>query len=250
VIGPVHIWVRETLDWAGEEAVRPKFRPRVELWNATFNMSFHAFRHRVREIATLNHSKVAGAICAGWDEIPDGALVLPVDDDDWFSPDVARMLASEFDPHAVGYYWTSSWVEVPLTFGHRIYLIKRRLLPWTRPKYVFTTNNYAMFKSEGAKPLLHTHTDASQWFERRLERPDHGPVKKIDRRLSLANRTLGSQTSLRFSKPSMSRTQLVRRFRRYRRLYDRPIHSELSWSRPYLEMMSVLMGELEVRDPR
>jgi hypothetical protein len=250
VTWPIHIWVRATLDWAGEEAVRPEFRPRAELWNATFNLPFHVFRHRVREIARLNHSRVEGAACTAWEEIPDGALVLPVDDDDWFSPDVGRVLASEFDPRAAGYYWTSSWAEVPISFGHRIYLIKRRFLPWTRPKWIFTTNNYAMVKVEGAKPLLDSHTEASHWFESRIERRAGGPVKRIDRRLSVANRTLGSQTSLRFDKPSMSRSQLIRRFRRYRRLYDRPMHSELGWCRPYLEMMSVLMGELEVRDTR
>jgi hypothetical protein len=74
-------------------------------------------------------------------------------------------------------------------------------------------------------------------------------VKKIDRRLSVANRNLGSQTTLGVADPSMSRSQLIRKFRRYRRLYDRPTPSELDWCRPYLEMMLALMGELEVREP-
>lgn len=61
---PVYIWVRATLDWEGEEAVRTEFRPRVDPWNATFNIPFHVFRHRVREIARLSHSRVEGAVCA------------------------------------------------------------------------------------------------------------------------------------------------------------------------------------------
>jgi hypothetical protein len=250
VANPVYIWVRATLDWEREEAVRPTFRPRVDLWNATFNLSFHAFRHRVREIARLNHSRVEGTVCAGWEEIPGGALVLPVDDDDWFSPDTARVLERELDPRAVGYYWRSTWIEVPRTLGHRLYLIQRRLLPWTPPKWICTTNNYAMIKSEGAKALLEDHCEASRWVEGQIEGPGRAAVKRIDRRLSVANRTLGSQTSLRYNDPSMSRSRLIRRFRRYRRLYDRATPPELDWCRPYLEMMAALMEELEIGERR
>jgi hypothetical protein len=243
----VYIWVRATVDWASEELVRPKFRPRVELWNDTFNLPFHVFRARVREIARLNHSRVEGAICAGWDEIPDGSLVLPVDDDDWFAPDIVRVLRAEFDPRAVGYYWISSWVEVPTTLGHRLYLIQRRLLPWTPPKWIFTTNNYAMVKAGDVRWLLERHTQASRWFEGKIEGPPRGTMKRIDRRLSVANRTLGSQTSLRFNHPSMSRSELIRKYRRYRRLYERRTPRELDWCRPYKRMMAALMAELEVR---
>lgn len=247
----VYIWVRATLDWEDEEAVwaqvRPEFRPRIDLWNATFNVPFHVFRQRVREIARLNQSRVEGVVCAGWEEIPDGTLVLPVDDDDWFSPDAGRVLEREFDPRAAGYYWTSSWIEVPMGLGQRLYLIRRRLLPWTPPKWICTTNNYAMVKEEGAMALLDSHMKASHWFESRIDSPGDGAVKWIDRRLSVANRTLASQTSLGVTKPSMSRSQLIHKFCSYRRLYDRPTPSELAWCRPYLEMMSALMGELRIQ---
>lgn len=129
-------------------------------------------------------------MCAGWEEIPDGALVLPIDDDDWFSPQAGQALRSEFDPCVAGYYWTSSWIEVPTGLGHLLYLIQRRLLPWTPPKWTCTTNNYAIVKGEGAQALLSSHVKASHWFDSRIESSAEGAVKRIDRRVSVANRTL------------------------------------------------------------
>ena len=72
-------------------------------WNDTFNISYQRFRHRVEQIAQLNHSRVEGAVVSEWDEIPDGALVMPVDDDDWFVPGAAQALEAELDPEAIGY---------------------------------------------------------------------------------------------------------------------------------------------------
>ena len=61
---------------------------------------------------------------------------------------------AELDPAADGCYWQSRWIEVPTRFGHEVYLLRRRLLPWTPPKWILTTNNYAMLKSGDAKTLL------------------------------------------------------------------------------------------------
>ena len=90
------------------------------------NVPFHVFRRRVREIAQLNHARVEGAVCADWEEIPNGALVLPVDDDDWFAPDAVRVLERGFDPGTTGYYWTSSWVERPINLRHSLRVTSRR----------------------------------------------------------------------------------------------------------------------------
>ena len=54
----IHICVRRTLDWKDEarvaERLRPKFRAKFEMWNATFDMPYAAFRQRLKEIAQLN----------------------------------------------------------------------------------------------------------------------------------------------------------------------------------------------------
>lgn len=243
----IHICVRQTLDWGDEEAFRaqlePTFRRRAEIWNQTFEMPFHLFRSEVKRIAQLNLSRVTGAVCADWDEVPEGGLVVPVDDDDWFSPDLGEVLERERDRRTIGYRWTTSFVEVAYDYKRRMHLIRRRVLG-SPPKLTCTTNNYAIVKGPGMEPLYMGHVQASEWFDARTP----GDTKTIDRHLSLTNRTLGSKTSMRYKQSTLSRSELVRKHRRYRRLYGRAPAPELAWCRPYLEMMAELMDRLRVRE--
>ena len=246
----IAIWVRATVDWADEEAFRaqavPDLLPKADLWDETFTTPFHLFRHRVRQIAEGNLARVEGAVVATWEEIPDGTLVLPMDDDDWFAPDAAVVLERVLNPALAGYYWPSTWIEVPTYLGHSVYLWRRRLLPWTPPKWQCTGANYALVKGDGTEPLVVSHIQASDWFGAHPEK-----VLKVDRHLSLINRSLASRSTLRTPRrapqQSLSRGELLRKYRRYRTLYDRPPPPELAWARPYLEQMAVLMRELEVR---
>jgi hypothetical protein len=246
----IYIWVRATTNWEDEETFRAQLaadlEPKVDVWNETFTMPFHLFRHRLRQIAKLNHSRVENAVCADWDTIPEGGLVVPVDDDDWFDPELGGVLETAYEPPARGCYWTSSFFEVPIHFPHRLGLIRRRIFPGTRPKFVCTTNNYAMVKGPGARDLLEGHVQASHW----LENEEPGALTRIERRLSAMNRTLASRTSLAVGRPSITRSQLIRKFHKYRKLYDRVNVPELAWAAPYLAMMSDLMAELRIRDVR
>jgi hypothetical protein len=249
----IYICLRRTLDWEDEEAFRaqlaPHFKQKAEAWNDTFEMPYHLFRAAVKRIAQLTLSRVGNAICAEWDEIPDGELVAPIDDDDWFSPDLGEVLESERVPDVAGYRWTTTFVEVPYDYKRRLHLIRRRVLG-SPPKLTCTTNNYAIVKGPGMSDLYMDNTQAGNWFDARP-----GEIKTIDRHLSITNRTLGSQTSMRYDQSILKRADLMRRHRRYRRLYrrngklyGRALHAELAWSRPYLGMMAELMDRLTTRE--
>jgi hypothetical protein len=245
----VYVWIRRTVDWADEEAfyaqLRPHFRPRVELWNRTFEMPFHLFRHQVAQIARKSFTGVEGAVVADWDEIPDGAIVAPVDDDDWLAPQLATVLDAERTPGIEGYRWPGFWVEVPMDLGHRLYLLRRRLVPPWPEKWFCSTNNYAVPKA-GAEShkLLSSHMGASERF---LRWRREARIREIETPLSVINRTLASQTTLRSARSAMSRSQLLRKYRRYERLYLRPVPDAIGWCRPYLAMMAGLMDRLAVR---
>ena len=245
----IYAWVRKTVKWRDEEAFRaqlePRFAQRVELWDRSFEIPYHLFRHRVREIARESLARAEGVTVVEWDQIPDGALVVPIDDDDWLAPGIGPALEAEHLDGTLGWRWRASSIESPTFLGHRLYLWRRRVLPWLPEKWYCSSNNYALRKGPGAQDLLKNHMLASHRFKSwRRE----GAVRVIDCALSAINRNLASQTTLRFAQQRLGRAELLRKYRRYRRLYRQPLHEELRWCQPYVARMAELMDDLRLRD--
>lgn len=245
----LHICVRRTLPWDDEAAVAaglaPAMRAQVELWNATFSLSYAAFRHRLSLIARENWSRIELARLTPLGEIPPDALVVPVDDDDWFSPEIGRRLLAERKSSLHGYHWNRYVLELPR---------RARRWPWARPRRATDTsrwtcgsNNYAVVNIPEMTPAIQSHTKASRIF-------DAGPrrVKHVDASLSLQCRNLASQTEIGASRrraaPSLSRERLIERLRCHRWLYDRlRLPSEVAWAEPATLAMAQLLRELRPR---
>ena len=242
------IWVRATIDWDDPERCReqldPAFRAKAETWDATFSIPYCAFRAELRRIARLNLSRVRDAeVVAEWEVIPEEAVVLPVDDDDWFAPDTAEVLGAHESDATVAWRWPTRFLEVPITRGHALYLLRRKLLPFMPEHYFCSTNNYAVVKRPGAQQLAASHVQA---HEALAGAPG---VSRLDRRLSLVNRTLASQTTIGMKSDTVTREHLLQKHRRYLSLYRAPPRTVPSWALPYVEHMGALMARLEV-EPR
>jgi hypothetical protein len=248
----IWLFIRRTIDWEDEALFRAQLRdklvPMVDLWDASFTIPYHRFRARVKAIGYACNEQVQGArITEDWNAIPDGALVLPCDDDDWFRSDVATVLAERIAAHpgASTYAWTASFVQRPMNRGHRLYIARRALLPFTWERWKVSTNNYALFKADATLPFADSHGKASEAIEDgRLVR------HKFRERLSVMNRTLASSTQLGSgSWRPLPPELLMRKYERYRTLYHRPPHG-LAWAAPQVAQMRDLMAELELRPDR
>jgi hypothetical protein len=241
----IYICVRATLDWQDEVAVarglKPEFRPKLETWNETFTMPYHEVRHRLKRIAELNLSRVENAVCARLDEIPDGALVVPVDDDDWFAPDLARGLLAAYEPHILGYRWTDYTVEIGRPLEARL----NSLWWWLRGNRPLTcgSNNYGFIKTPQHLPLVTSHGTASRYFDANPAR-----IRRLSGRWSVRNRNPTSQTEMGWRQPHVTRAELIETFHTYLRLYARVrLPRAFRWAQPYVTMMADLMREIEVR---
>lgn len=239
----IYIVMRRTTDWGDRTRVDAQLpeglKAAVSLWDATFKLPYHVFRRELARIAHMTRSQVAGAACVSRTDVPPGALLVPTDDDDWFAPGLSTALKAACDDRYCGYYWPSRFIEVPISLGHELGLLRRAIFPHTAPKWLCTTNNYALTMNPAAAALIDNHMIASRWF---LAHP--AAVRFVPEPLSVMNRTLASQTSLG---SVHSPRQLVKKYLRYRRLYRGGMPTELGWCERYVAMMRDLMDDLTLR---
>lgn len=238
----IYICIRRTLDWHDESAVmtglRPSFQPKFELWNATLDPPYQVFRHRLKLIAQANLTKVANAVQCPLEEVPRGAITVPVDDDDWLAPELGDRLAQEYDPAAKGYLWDRAVIEPP---RRRTIRFGRWLWGW-KPS-TCASNNYAIPYEPGLVDVINGHITAGRYFDANAPQ-----IKRIPHTLSIQNRNVSSQTAMAFRRPSITRDELVESVLRYRTLYvsfDLP-HG-LGWARPCVAQMDELMGQIRVK---
>ena len=247
----IFVCTRRTLDWCDEGHVEanilPEFRSKFELWNATFEMSYAAFRARLKAIAQQNLAQVEGATLTGLGEIagPD-ALIVPIDDDDWLAPslpaEIRRALGR--DParrERAGVYWTREFLSPTRR--------PRRFEGWLRQKpkpgrWTCYTNNYAVRSGlPDFESLARNHVHASGFFD-----AEPGRVLRIPKTLAIQNRNLASQTALGWGQPAIDREFLVETYESYRRFYaDSRLRRSLRWAQPCIDGMAELMEDLQLQ---
>lgn len=238
----LYVCVRRTLEWGDEAAVtaglRPEFRPKVATWNATFTLPYHRFRQRLKEIAASNLARIADARVAPLADVPPGALIVPVDDDDWFAPDLVHRLMPAVDAQADGSTWTG-WALEPVRRPKRLRLLIRSL----RTQWTCGSNNYVVRNLPALAPLVGNHIAASRHFDAHANQVRHVAV-----RLSIQNRNLASQTALAWKRPTIAPTELRAVYERYRTFYDTvSLPNDLGWAAPYVALVGELTHELRLR---
>ena len=271
----VYICIRRTADWKDTAGYRARliagFVPHVNAWDATFRTSYREFRAAIADITMDSLRAVRGAVIAPYDDVPEGAIVMPCDDDDWTAPHAAEVLAEFFAGAHDRAVWTQTVLQVPLDWMHAVKIRAGKVWPRLNPpRWFCSTNNYALRKREGNYNFFMNHSMASKELA-----ADPG-LLRIHRRLTLQNRNLASKTSMvgvrypyyalvngvvrlanlndpaheiRESVPPRSSRHLLRKFEKYRRLYDRyvPQDPDLEWATPYVHAMRDLTLSLTLR---
>ena len=205
-------------------------------------MPYHVYRGRVRAIARDNLAAVRDVACAEWDAIPDGAVVLPVDDDDWFAPDIAERLARLWDGSGGGCSWTSTYLEVPLQRRHGLEMAVRRAIPQIppRPHFFCTTNNYALVKAADTRPLATRHIPGER-VDARLRRAAAG--RAAERHEPHARLADLARPPARGDHPQGARAQAGS----LQAALPPAARALPDWCAPYVERMAELMEEVEAR---
>jgi hypothetical protein len=271
----VYICIRRTADWKNAANYRARliaqFVPHVDAWDATFCTTYREFRAAIAEITMASLQAVRGAIIAPYEEIPEGAIVMPCDDDDWTAPHAAEILAESFSSHHDRAIWTQSVLQVPLDWMHALKIRAGKIWPRLNPpRWLCSTNNYALRKrSENFNSFMSHMLASKEWAV-------DPKLLRLRRCLSLQNRNPASKTSMvgvRYSvyeqvngqvrlanlnessnekhEPSCARPSrhLLRKLEKYRELYQsyKPENPDLEWATPYVHAMRDLTLSLKTK---
>lgn len=261
---PVVLHVRTNIDWATmtEEGFLRQEQPpgsacpmsaeqrqallrAIRLWDRTFRMSYFSYRQRLKEIAELSWTRIRNldlilrrpGLSAILD-ILDEYIVLPVDDDDWFHPDIADVLRRRWRPGVDAFHWPDGLYR-PVPFqerfdqsAHQIRLILRKL------HADFATNGYALTRTglSKCKAPLRGRVLAFHWAAGKTYRQDGFECCYVDRPLSASNKSLASRTNLQ---SLVDRSHLLRNVPHLmRRTTDIP--QSLHWTREYIALTESL----------
>ena len=239
---------RQTLDWGNISDARFKESSKSfcqlwgkpedlvyrmkQLWDDTFGIGYFETRQAVKSIAESNiHSlrDIEYVPYCGYNNIPDeAAYYLFIDDDDWFSPDIAAVIRGIDRNQYDGILWHIGIIGSPK--------LDEAVLIWGMGGRCMT-NNYALSSDwlDGLRrlPEVLQHAPAVKTFSQ-LDRK-----LQLDRVLSVTNKNPCSSVSLEkglqgdFSKQRMF--QLVKSYvEKMKRIQPEQL-KQLAWAAPYID---------------
>ena len=245
----LYICIRKTTQWADEEIfleqLQEKFKTSVEAWNQTFDMPYHLFRDKIKMIAQSNLAMVNDSVVTTFENVPDGGLILPIDDDDWLAPNLVSKIQTELEEGVTGYHWIHDRLSVPRprnTWSRFSRFVAENILGKSSSRYIFQTNNYMFVKGRVPLGAVRFHTRANRYFLKNFDR-----TKYIHNHLSVWNQTIASKISMGWPRRSISSEMLKKNYYLYKELYDTVELPNHPWSVPYVVRMRELMEELRIR---
>ena len=210
----LHVVIRATLDWetAGyDELDSPFMQETARLWDSTFRLGYMACRARIKNIAGRAHRARPNvrvhANTIDLDAVRPEDMVLPCDDDDWYSPHLGAALVARA---GAGGRELTLWADAALRLHDlkTVFLRRPRAPPIVLlrergvdaehdQRYLVRSNNYAI---PGA--LLQGRPDILKqlWFHDGADRyvaRTNLPTTRLHSTLSLVNRHPCSKLVLR-----------------------------------------------------
>ncbi|MFV0442077.1 MAG: class I SAM-dependent methyltransferase [Planctomycetaceae bacterium] len=265
---PVVLYVRTNLDWetlTEESFLRQEecansvramsadqkqtLLHAIQLWNRTFGVSYFAYRQRLKEIAELNWTRIRNLdlVVRRQDlftvvEHLDRFIVLPVDDDDWFHPDVADILRRHWRPDVDAFHWPDGlYRSVPFQDRFDQTAAQDRLVVrhWAGD---FATNGYALTRTGVSRCNVQTRRRvlAFHWAAGKTFHQPGFTRCWIDQPLSASNKSLASATNL---KALFHRADVVRNVPHLRRRTTN-IPPQLRWTQEYVALTEHLNKSL------
>jgi len=232
-----YIYLRTDINWL-------TFRPEnynngvdkvISIWNKTFTMPHNIFRHKLQLLAqeSLQNVSNASIIKNVSDLYNTNCLIIPIDDDDWLSPNLVTTLESIED---IDQFYGIRWESYH---------------PWGDKNYYIycSTDNYAI-NPRHAHPLsvhipLLSHSAASVLFyhyDYELNKIPRLPIKQIQATLSAVNKNIGSTTTLKEHRDDGTLHLLYSQCQKL--LNNECKKMAHSWVFPYLSKLQDIYNEL------
>lgn len=218
----------------------------LDIWNKTFRINYIYFRYQVHQIAKLSLQNTNCQIIWGYKEFvewytnnKEDCIIVPVDDDDWFSPEIIE-LPKCFESNENLVIWKKSILHSITTFRYEVI-----------QEYNMGSNNWALkFSYLKSLPdtvarhlVLLSHKHSQEYFKHNLLK---SKIKYVENYLSLHVR---HPSSLSFIRQKIDEADFSKQLKQI--ASKKPIlplnNLDFEWAKNYIEKLQILSQQL--REP-